>query len=76
MIHYYEDKGKLPVLEKIIQHLDFTEYSRRDELILICQTHYLVSALLYLMTSTSDSQGVEDMGCMQVLNTMFKLLGS
>lgn len=30
----------------------------------------MVSALLYLMTAHSE----EDLGCMQILNTMFKLM--
>ncbi len=36
IIQHYEDKGKLRILEKIIMNLDFKEYSRKEELILIC----------------------------------------
>jgi hypothetical protein len=36
MIKHYEDKSNLKVLEKIIQQLDFSDYSRKDELLVIC----------------------------------------
>lgn len=35
-------------------NLDFKDYSRKEELILTCQAHCMVSAFLYLMTSHSD----------------------
>jgi hypothetical protein len=54
MVQHYEEKGKLKVLEKLIMNLDFKDYTRKEELILTCQTHCMVSAFLYLMTSHSD----------------------
>ena len=36
LIKFYEDKGKLKVLEKVIMQLDFSDYSRKDELLVIC----------------------------------------
>ncbi len=57
------------MLEKFIQQLDFSEYTRKDELQLICETHFLVNALMYLMTNHDK----EELGCMRVLVAMFKL---
>ena len=44
--------------------------SIRDRLEVVCQTHCLVSALLYLFTSDSKDKG----GCQQILNMMLNNL--
>mmetsp|Transcript_17232 Transcript_17232/g.12304 ORF Transcript_17232/g.12304 Transcript_17232/m.12304 type:complete len:152 (-) Transcript_17232:738-1193(-) len=51
-------------------NLDFKDYVRKEELILACQANCMVSAFLYLMTASAE----EELGCMQILNTMVKLV--
>ncbi len=54
MIQYYENKESFKTLEKLIMNLDFKDYTRKEELILTCQSYCMVSAFLYLMTSHSE----------------------
>jgi len=70
LIKHYEDRGKFKVLEKVIQHLDLSDFRHKEELSVLCQSKFLVSGLLYLMTSSKDG---DREGCMMVLGTMMKL---
>lgn len=73
LIDLYEQSQNYPVLEKIIQNLNFQEYPKIDELQVICMSKTMVSALLYLMTKQKTEGGEWEFGCMQILNTIFKV---
>jgi len=73
LIELYERNQNYATLEKVIQNLNFSEYPKIDELQVICMSKTMVSALLYLMTKQKTEAGEWDLGCMQILNTIFKV---
>jgi hypothetical protein len=49
--------------------LDVSEHPRlKDELVVVCQVHCLIGALLHLMATQESS------GCREILNTLLSLL--
>lgn len=73
MIHECENSEKFQQLERLIQQLDLTEYTYIDDLETLCQSKFMVSALLYiLMTQNKDQNGPKS--CMNILNSMYKIM--
>ena len=70
IIGWYEGKGNMRGLERVIMQLDMGDYSRKEELMVTCQVHCMISALLYLMATNAE----ESLGCMQILNTLITLM--
>ena len=69
LLALYESKQEYKALEKVLMKLDVSEHPRlKDELIVVCQVHCLIGALLHLM-STQESAG-----CREILNTLLSLL--
>jgi len=54
LVGHYQDKKNFKVLEKIIQQLDFSNYSMLTDLIVTCEVNCLISALLYLKSSQAE----------------------
>ena len=54
----------------MIQQLNWSGSNLIDDLKVTCQTHCLVSALLYLLMSDVEESNT----CMQILNTMYKMM--
>ena len=77
LIVSYEKKQDFHTLEKLIQQLNFSQYSRMEDLQAVCQHNYMISALLHLFTSMQNTAKLEDdsrANCLCVLNSLYKML--
>ena len=77
LIVSYEKKQDFVTLEKLIQQLNFSQYTRMEDLQAVCQHNYMISALLHLFTSMQNTAKMEDdsrQNCLQVLNSLYKML--
>jgi len=53
--------------------MDLSEYAYIDDLETLCQSQFMVSALLYiLMTQNRDQGGTKS--CINILNSMYKIM--
>jgi hypothetical protein len=52
LVTYYEQRHEYKALEKVIMKVDVSDFVYlREELLVVCQVHCLIGALLHLMSS-------------------------
>lgn len=69
----HEKAETYQLLERIIQQLDLSAFDNLPDLEAVCQSKFMVSALLYIFMGQGKDPKHQT-SCMNILNTMYKIL--
>ena len=77
LIMYYEKKEDFSTLEKLVQQINFSQYTHMEDLAAVCQYNFMISALIHIFTSSITGKSDEStsrQNSLQVLNNLFQML--
>ena len=68
---FVRHEGTLQDFERVITHLNFTEYDAKDELMKFCEENFMISAFTSLIVAKYEKG--DQVACYQILKSIFDI---